>query len=361
MDPRRRGIWELHDFSRGRGLEVGPLHRCIVERDEADVRYVDVVDRDSLLEHYRDDPNVPADAIPEIDYHLIQADGRTLTLVEATKAGAPFDWVMASHVIEHVPDVIGWLAELAEMVVDDGRIVLVVPDKRYCFYVHRPPTTAGQMIAAHLAGDRLPIPGVVYDYYSRSVDYDVTDLWAGRMPHFDRRIHSLDEARQQVERAVAGEYVDCHVWLFTPQSFLEQMHELRVTGRSSWVVERLEPTPRDDLEFRVVMRRVPRGSDATAPQPGEKLPAADVPDWLSLEARGRRAEEDEARAAALEAKVARLRKRVARLRSRVEERDRRIRRLTARLQGPKGSRPDAWRRPLRAGRSLARRLRGTAS
>src|SRR4051794_725388 len=150
MDPRRQGIWELNDFSRGHGLEVGPLHRSIVHREEGDVSYVDVLDRDGLVEHYRNDPHVPAEAIPEIDFHLIQDDGRTLSLVEAAKPGAPFDWVMASHVIEHVPDVIGWLDELAELVVDDGKLVLVVPDKRYCFDVHRPPTTVGQMIAANI-------------------------------------------------------------------------------------------------------------------------------------------------------------------------------------------------------------------
>ena len=67
---RRRSIWELHDFGTGRGLEIGPLHRTIVRRDQADVRYVDVLDRDGLVAHYADDAGVDTDRIPEIDFPL---------------------------------------------------------------------------------------------------------------------------------------------------------------------------------------------------------------------------------------------------------------------------------------------------
>ena len=40
MDPRRQSFWDLHDFSAGHGLEVGPLHRPIIGKDEGDVSYV---------------------------------------------------------------------------------------------------------------------------------------------------------------------------------------------------------------------------------------------------------------------------------------------------------------------------------
>ena len=106
-DPRRSRLWALQDFSQGRGLEVGPLHQAIVGRDEADVRYVDVHDQAGLRAHYAGDPEVPPDDIPEIDYTLVKPDGTTVSLADACRAGAPFAWVVASHVIEHVPDVIG--------------------------------------------------------------------------------------------------------------------------------------------------------------------------------------------------------------------------------------------------------------
>ena len=144
------------------------------------------------------------------------------------------------------------------------------------------------------------------------------------MPTFGSRIHSLDEARHQVERTLAGEYVDCHVWLFTPESFLRQMHELRVTGRSEWVVERMEPTPRRDLEFRVVMRRVPRGMVATGDQPGEVLAEGDMPDWLVEQLRGREVEALEQRVQRLQARLAKRNRKLERLRKRTARQERQL-------------------------------------
>lgn len=278
---RRDMYWDLHDFGSGRGLEIGPLHRTIVHRDKADVRYVDVHDQAGLRTHYAGHDGVDPELIPEIDYTLIQDDGRVLSLPEATAAGAPFAWVVASHVIEHVPDVIGWLAEVAEVVNDGAALVLAVPDRRYCFDVNRPPTTVGQMLDAHRLGDTRPSVRAVYDYFSSVVDNTSADLWAGRIPDYSRRIHTLGQAVERVAATEAGEYVDCHVWLFSPQSFVEQMHELRVTGRSDWMVEEIVETPAQDVEFRVRMRRLPRASNSTAGQPGEIVPSADRPDWLT--------------------------------------------------------------------------------
>ena len=163
---RRRRFWRMHDFAQGHGLEIGPLDRPMVRGDKADVSYVDVVSRDALQEHYAEGHGVHVDNIPEIDYVLIQPDGRTLSIAEAAGPGAPYDWIVASHVIEHVPDVIGWLTDLAEIAVDDGVLALIVPDQRYTFDVHRPLTTVGQMLQANHDRDDRPSVRAVYDHFS---------------------------------------------------------------------------------------------------------------------------------------------------------------------------------------------------
>ncbi|MEX3900116.1 methyltransferase domain-containing protein [Paraburkholderia sp. BR10954] len=49
-----------------------------------------------------------------------------------------FDYVIASHVIEHVLDLVGWVHSLLAALKHAGRIVLAVPDRRYTFDYVRP-------------------------------------------------------------------------------------------------------------------------------------------------------------------------------------------------------------------------------
>lgn len=278
---RQRLIWGLFDFSRGRGLEIGPLHQTIAPKSHCDVVYVDVFDRDLLLTHYADNPGVPCELIPEIDFPLFDGD-RVRSIPEAigTQAG-PFDWVMASHVIEHVPDVIGWLDELAQVTADGGRLVLAVPDRRYCFDLHRPGTTLGQLLQAHEDGDVVPSVRAVYDYKRGHASVKAPVIWAGDLPGYERRIYPLDTVLDQVAKARAGEYVDSHVWAFTPGSFVEQIIELRMIGLSSWKIASLTPTKRDQLEFYAILERLPRDGVWDDALFADEPPLPTIPDWLA--------------------------------------------------------------------------------
>jgi Methyltransferase domain len=361
-DPRRSRLWALQDFSHGRGLEVGPLHEAIVGRDEADVRYVDVHDQAGLRAHYADDPGVPGEAIPEIDYTLVKADGSSVSLAEACRDGAPFAWAVASHVIEHVPDVIGWLKDLAELVEDDGALVLMVPDRRYCFDVHRPPTTVGQMLEARELQATRPTTRAVYDYFSAAVHNDVRELWAGLPPDYGQRMHTVAQALDKVAEGRSGTYIDCHVWLFTPESFLDQMHELRTIGESSWIVDSMHPTRHHHIEFMVRLRRIPRGQDTTSEQPGELLATAQLPEWLAEQGNGR------LRVAAVETELDAARREVRRLERRLARRGAALGKVRKRLVGQRQQIQRLRRRAERAeGRaeqthsSWRRRVKGAAA
>ena len=289
------------------------------------------MDRDGLVAHYAaEGRGVDVSLIPEIDFVLRQPDGRTVSLAEAAKTGAPFDWVVASHVMEHVPDEIGWLADLAELVADDGVLVLAVPDKRYTFDLHRPPTTVGQMLEAHLNRDERPSVRAVYDHFSAKVAYDKVDLWRGITTGYDAKEHTLQDATEQVDRTRDGEHVDCHVWLYTPDTFLQQMHELRLLGLSSWYVEELVATQRDDNEFRVRMRRIPRYADPTGEQRHEVVSGADRPEWVVQQGGWQHNDALEHRIGLLEGQLAASQAQVELMSERLEARRVRLRALEQR-------------------------------
>ena len=68
------------------------------------------------------------------------------------------------------------------------------------------------------------------------------------------RVHTLEEVTDAVERARRGEYVDAHVWTFTPETLSAQLRELDELGLSPWVVDRAVAPPGDG-EFHAVLRR----------------------------------------------------------------------------------------------------------
>ena len=312
LDKRQRRLWRLHDFGQGTGLEVGPLHKTVAPRPLADIRYVDVFDRAQLVENYTDHALVKAELIPDIDFVLLD-EGRVRTIPEATAGAQPFDWVVASHVIEHVPDIIGWLDQIAQVTADGGALVLVVPDRRYCFDIHRPGTTVGQMLQAHEQGDLTPSVRAVYDHYRSHVFTDTAAAWAGRPPTYEQRSRPLPVVLGHLERARAGEYVDSHVWTFTPDTFVDQLVELRTLGLSEWTVDKLRPTREGDLEFHAVLRRLPRDGESAPWLDQEVPPRPDMPDWVADEARLRR------RLGKQERTIQRQRRRIARLEQRLAE------------------------------------------
>jgi SAM-dependent methyltransferase len=255
---RHRRLLGLFDQTQGRGLEIGPLFDPVVHRWDGDIRYVDVKSGAELKEYYSAHPDIPLDDIVDPDFVLIGPEGPR-TLPEAVRGSEPFDWVIASHVIEHVPDVLGWLREVGEILVDGGRLVLAVPDRRFSFDAARPPTTVGEMLLAHEHQDRIPSVRAIYDHYRTVVSVNAADVWGGHEPGVDDRIHDLDYVRSQLRLAVEdGAYVDCHVWLFTPQSFVDQLAELARLDRLDFVVDQVLPTAVHELEFYAVLRRVPR-------------------------------------------------------------------------------------------------------
>jgi hypothetical protein len=253
---RQRALAHL-DISTGPGLEVAPLARPLVEKREADVRYVDIRSAAGLRQHYHGDPAVPAEDIVDLDYVLLNDSG-VLRIAEACAKDGPFTWCVASHVIEHVPDFIGWLADIGSVMADAGRLSLVIPDRRYCFDALRPETTVGEMLLAHFSGDARPSLRAVFDFFSLVVHVDTPAIWRGELPTVDNRLYTPNQAWDYASRARGGEYVDCHVWLFTPTSFIDHLDLISQLDLLDFSVIDVLSTQTGELEFYTTLERLPR-------------------------------------------------------------------------------------------------------
>jgi SAM-dependent methyltransferase len=120
---RRDKILAGIDLRSSSGAEIGALNKPLVRQAEGEILYVDYADTDHLKRHYSADQSVDIDAIVEVD-----AIWGERTLADCL-GGRTVDYVVASHVIEHTPDLITWLEEIRSILRPGGTLRLAVPDR----------------------------------------------------------------------------------------------------------------------------------------------------------------------------------------------------------------------------------------
>ncbi len=261
MPDRRHILLQGLDVAAGSGIEIGALAWPIVSRADGNITYVDWADTETLRRKYADDPNVDVDRIVRVD--AVWGDK---TLAEAVGAGRKFDYVIASHVVEHVPDLIAWIGELLAVLGEAGEIRLAVPDKRYTFDCLRRETTLADIIAAHLYRARKPMAGQVLDFFINYIPVDLLGLWQGTVDVASLRPDParLPLAVELARGAVAGDYHDVHCWVFSPVSFTRLMEQLVAGGWLDCRCAMFTDTARHQLEFFIGLTREPDREAAAA-------------------------------------------------------------------------------------------------
>jgi SAM-dependent methyltransferase len=251
LTSRREKILAGLDVTHLSGIEIGPLSAPLVKKEEGEIIYVDYASADFLKEQYKSDPNVNIHEIVEVD-----AIWGSNSLREATGTERRFDYVVASHVIEHVPDLITWLAEIHSVLKDDGKLCLAVPDRRFTFDYLRHESTLADLVDAYLRKARAPLPRMILDFCFLSRTVNVTDAWAGPLdvsslvPMYEPE-GAIRLARNAYE---TGVYHDVHCWVFTPKSFAELMVQSSDLGLINFCCDNFMSTEINALEFFVRMR-----------------------------------------------------------------------------------------------------------
>ena len=235
-------------------IEIGPSFNPVAPKSAGwQVTVVDHASQAGLVEKYTGNPHVDVRRIEAVD--VVWQGGPLETAVPAADHGR-YAALIASHVIEHIPDVIGFLRSVQVLLhPTEGRLILAVPDKRFCFDVFRPVSTTGHLLAAHKALRGRHIAAHMFDHVAYKSSLNGQGAWA-RQPLGDglRLDHSLDQAMAQFEAITPdGDYVDCHAWQFTPASFALLILELSDLGLIDWQVEWSAAQPA--TEFLVRLRR----------------------------------------------------------------------------------------------------------
>jgi hypothetical protein len=225
------------------GLEFGPLTRPIVTKSEGRVDYVDYLDGDGLREKYETDPNVDTASIVEVD--IVLENGR----LPPRALGGNYDYIIASHVFEHLADPIGWLAQCGCALRAGGALCLALPDRRYSFDILRSDTPLRDWIDGYVLQRSRPSPGQVFDAVSHTSSMPNGTPWhRAPTPEELRPSVDLSEALALAKRAIA-EHVDVHCSTFTPAAWFRLLGDLRILGLCSFELAWSHDTQRGEIEF----------------------------------------------------------------------------------------------------------------
>jgi SAM-dependent methyltransferase len=235
---------------RGQGLEIGPLSRPLVMKSLHSVKYVDQCSTEELIEKY---PTTDEHISGIYDVDLIWNEKTILEI----NSGGKVDYIVASHVIEHVPNPVGWLAEVHEALTENGFLYLVIPDKRFTFDAFRSVTSIQEIREAAQDSRRKPGWRSIIDHFINVRQIDTWQTWDNyesineAEPH-----HNLADLKHALDEYEKGKYVDIHVTVFTPWSFFEFMRIAQDEFQLNFKLIDFLTTQDHDLEFYVVLQKV---------------------------------------------------------------------------------------------------------
>jgi SAM-dependent methyltransferase len=226
-------------------LEIGPFCNPCLVGDH--VRYFDVLDKAGLISR-AESIGLEHSRIPNIDYVSPTGD---LSMVSER-----FDAVLSSHCIEHQPDLIRHLSDVARLLDGNGLYFLLIPDKRYCFDHFIRESTIADAIDAHFSSRTRHTIKSVIEHWVLITHNDPVSHWRGEhgTPILNVEFQRLPDAIEEL-RSKPDSYIDVHAWRFTPESFRNIIEIIERLGFAPMHVLRIYQTPFGSNEFFAILQR----------------------------------------------------------------------------------------------------------
>ena len=121
----------------GRGIDIGALHEPAPLPASCQVRYVDAMTREEAIVNF---PEIDHAALVEPEF-ICNLDVDPLPFASNSE-----DFVVLSHVIEHVANPVRVVKEIFRVLKPGGRALIAAPDKRFTFDRTRDITTTASLL-----------------------------------------------------------------------------------------------------------------------------------------------------------------------------------------------------------------------
>jgi len=224
-------------------LEIGPFFNPVCKGKN--VKYFDILSQKEMIQRAtqigQDDKVCN---IPYIDFISKSGD---LSVVNKK-----FDAIVSSHVVEHQLDFVEHLKMASNLLKENGKYYLMVPDKRYCFdYYNHKSTIADIINATYEKKERHSIKSLI-EHRVFLTHNDSQKHWNGYHGDIYNDIEKIKAAIVEYE---TGSYSDVHAWYFTDHSFLNIIQILEKLNMIDLLITELYPTSIGSIEFFAVLKK----------------------------------------------------------------------------------------------------------
>ena len=200
-------------------LEIGALFKPIIENSY----YLDHLNTQELIEKYKNDPNVDVSKIVDVNF-IYNPDLRFDEYIPLK-----FDAIISSHNIEHQPNLVKHLIDIESILKDNGEVHLWIPDYRYEFDHYKSESGIIDVLDNYFSNRKKPTFVKLLEMHLLQTEND-THIQQSRYKRESRDDYlnikrnllngigkfSLNELKNMYD---SSEYIDAHVWNFTPHGF----------------------------------------------------------------------------------------------------------------------------------------------
>lgn len=225
-------------------LEIGPLNNPNFIGEN--VKYFDVLGIEGLrckAQSWNVDPlGVPQN----IDYISESGD---LSIVDKS-----FPIVFSSHVIEHQPNLVEHLIKVEKILRINGRYIMIIPDKRYCYDHYQELTLIEDILDAYYQEAKIHSLKKLLSYLRRTHN-NAMNHWKGN--HGDLPSFSIEKVKEIIKQYKDSnkQYIDAHAWFFTPDSFKNIIQILNNLGLIHLSLIEVSETAPGQLEFYAILQK----------------------------------------------------------------------------------------------------------
>lgn len=257
MNVREYASKYIKDYN-SRILEFGPLTRCLLDRKKyknyffADIRSTEEVKNLYSGNEYlkRTGIEVNTDDVIDIDFVVKGSYKDTFKNVEK------FDYVIVSHVLEHIPNLLDFFIDVQNILKRNGEIIIIYPDRRFSFDHFRSDSKFSDIYDVW-KGSKTGVARQTLDFYTNVIpENNPVKFW-----NIDEEVPLCSKVRETKGLDVYNtvkkgkQEDDIHYWPFSDFSFIKFLRDCKVYDIFPFTIKTFVPTQKNTQEFLVILSK----------------------------------------------------------------------------------------------------------